>query len=396
MRHRTAKPKDADAVMETAESPLYGRPNWMEVDGAAIAHNVRVLRRLVGPDVKIFAALKGNACGFGVSEAARLIAAAGADALATVDLGDAIRIRKHGVRLPLLLYGGNLPTAEVVRASLAYDLTPTFHDRDSAEGFLRLADAPHRAFVEVNVGGERFGVDPDNALAFVQWLGGFPNLEIAGIYAHLHVPSSEVAEEIVSWQFERFQSVLSTLESNGIVIPIRMTASSKTLLLVNGMHLSAIDPGHLIFGLDPGGLAKVPLDVHSALVALKSRLISVRALARTEFLDHPPFPVREGLRFGIIPMGSSDGLNSLHCGKVLVRGRQVDLLGSPSAEHARVDLTDIPEARAGDEVAIIGRQGDEDISLDEVQRYQGGVRASDITRRIPASIPRRYLGGIGT
>ena len=393
MSHRMPGPKDA--VVEAAGSALYGRPNWMEVDGAAIAHNVRVLRRLVGPDIKIFAALKGNACGFGLTEAARAVAAAGADALATVDLGDAVRIRKDGVRLPFLLYGGNLPTAETVWASLAYDLTPTFHDRDSAESFLRLADAPHRAFVEVNVGGERFGVDPDNALAFVRWLIGFPRLEIAGIYAHMHVPSSEVAEEVVSWQFERFQSVLRALESNGIVIPIRMTASSKTLLLVRGMHLSAIDPGHLVFGLDPGGLTKVPLDVRSALVALKSRLVSVRALARTEFLDHPPFPVREGLRFGVIPMGSSDGLNALHCGQVLVRGRRVDLLGSPSAEHARVDLTGIPDARAGDEVAIIGRQGDEVISLDEVQRHQGGVRASDITRRIPASIPRRYLDGNG-
>ena len=170
-----------------------------------------------------------------------------------------------------------------------------------------------------------------------------------------------------------------------------MTASSQNLVLVKGMYLNAIDPGHLVFGLDPGGVAKVPVDVRSALAALKSRLITVRAFTRSEFLDHAPFPLREGLRFGVIPLGSSDGLKSLHGGKVLVRGRRADLLGSPSAEHARVDLTDVPDAEVGDEVVIIGRQGHEVISLEDVQRHQGGVRASDITRRIPASIPRRYL-----
>ena len=145
MDQRTSKPGPAVPAPNTPEREFHVRPNWVEVDGTAMAHNVRALRRLAGPDVKVFAALKGNACGFGVAEAARVIAAAGADALATVDLGDAIRIRKHGVRLPLLLYGGNLPTAEAVRAVLDYDLTPTFHDRYSAEGFLRLADAPLRA-----------------------------------------------------------------------------------------------------------------------------------------------------------------------------------------------------------------------------------------------------------
>ena len=391
MDQRTSKPGPAGPAPNTPEREFHARPNWVEVDGTAMAHNVRALRRLAGSDVKVFAALKGNACGFGVAEAARVIAAAGADALTTVDLGDAIRIRKHGVRLPLLLYGGNLPTAEAVRAVLDYDLTPTFHDRYSAEGFLRLADAPLRAFVEVNVGGERLGVDPGNVLSFVQWLAGFPRLEIAGIYAHMQVPASDMAEKIVHWQFDRFQSVLGELDAAGIEIPVHMTASSKTLVLVKGMYLNAIDPGHLVFGLDTGGVAKVRVDVRSALVALKSRLISVRAFTRSEFLDHAPFPLREGLRFGVIPLGSSDGLKSLHGGKVLVRGRRVDLLGSPSAEHARVDLTDVPDAEVGDEVVIIGRQGHEVISLEDVQRHQGGVRASDITRRIPVSIPRRYL-----
>lgn len=392
MDQRTPGPRPVGPAPDILDRVVHARPNWVEVDGSAVADNVRALRRLAGPGVRLFAALKGNACGFGVAEAAGVIAAAGADALSTVDLADAIRIREHGVRLPVLLYGGNLPSAETVRAVQRYDLTPTFHDRHSAEGFLRFADAPLRAFVEVNVGGERLGVDPADVLAFVRWLAGMPGLEIGGIYAHMHVPTGDGADEIVHWQFARFRSVLADLDAAGLGIPIRMTASSKTLALVRGMNLNAIDPGHLLFGLDPGGVNNVDVGVRLALVALKSRLIAVRAFTRPEHLDHAPFPLREGLRFGVIPMGSSDGLKALNAGKVLVRGRRVDLLGSPAAEHARVDLTDVPDAEVGDEVVIIGRQGDEVISLENVQHCQGGVRASDITRKIPVPIPRRYLG----
>ena len=94
-----------DAVEGTPELERLARPNWVEVDAAAIAHNIAALRHLVGPGVRIFAALKGNACGFGVAKAARVVADAGADALAVVDLADAMRIREAGVRLPVLLYG---------------------------------------------------------------------------------------------------------------------------------------------------------------------------------------------------------------------------------------------------------------------------------------------------
>ena len=136
------------------------------------------------------------------------------------------------------------------------------------------------------------------------------------------------------------------------------------------------------------------IGVRPALVALKSRLLSVRASARAEFLDEAPFPVREGLRVGVIPLGAADGLNEIRACSALVRGRRVAWLGGHSAEHARLDLTDAPDARVGDEVVIIGRQGEETITLEDVQRHQGGVRASDVTSthsRFAASPVRRLI-----
>src|SRR4029079_7995398 len=122
------------------------------------------------------------------------------------------------------------------------------------------------------------------------------------------------------------------------------------------MNLDAIDPGHLAFGLMPTETGAVPMNLRPAFRALKSRLVTVRRLARDDHVDRLPFEGKPGLRFGVIPFGASDRLKQLNVGNVLVRGRRVPLLGAPSAEHARVDLTDVPDAEAGDEVVIIGRQ----------------------------------------
>jgi alanine racemase len=367
------------------------RPNCMEVDAPAIRHNIAELRRLAGTGTRLFIALKGNACGFDTANAAATAAAAGADALATVDLGDAVAMREAGVELPILLFGGNLLTRESVAAIEHFDLMPSVHDRYSLDALKKFRTRSVKVFVEVNVGGERLGLDVDDAPQFVREVVASPGLALEGVHAHMYVPDGAAGDALVHWEYERFLAVLRALETSGVKVPVRMIASSKTLVRTIDMNLDAIDPGHLAFGLLPTPTITVPMHLRLALRSLKSRLIAVRRVARDARLDRLPFTGREGMRFGVIPFGASDRLQQLTCGAVLVRGRRVPLLGSPAAEHARVDLTDVPDAEVGGEVVIIGRQGAAEITLDDVCRAQGGVRPSDVTRSIPAAIPRRYL-----
>ena len=270
---------------------------------------------------------------------------------------------------------------------------PSLHDQSSVESLARWRTRPVKVFVEVNVGGERLGVDLDEAPQFVRSVLALSGLTLEGVHAHMHVPDGAAGDELVTWQYQRFMAVLRALDADGVKVPVRMIASSKTLVRTVEMNLDAIDPGHLAFGLMPTDSIAVAMDLRLALRALKSQLVTVRRLARDEHIDRMPFPARAGMRFGVIPFGASDRFKQLHCGTVLVRGRRVSLLGPPSAEHARVDLTDVPDAEVGDEVVIIGRQGLAEITLDEVQRAQGGVRPSDITRSIPSTIPRHYVEG---
>ena len=126
---------------------------------------------------------------------------------------------------------------------------------------------------------------------------------------------------------------------------------------------------------------------------LSSRLIHVRALRRELFVEQAPFPVREGMRMGIIPIGSSDGADQLTAGEVLVRGRRAKLIGKSSLEHTRLDLTDIPEARIGDEVVLIGEQDGDAITTETVINYRGLGRITDLAMAVRHGIPRRYVGG---
>ena len=118
-----------------------------------------------------------------------------------------------------------------------------------------------------------------------------------------------------------------------------------------------------------------------------------RSAHRDEYLEEAPFAVTQGMRIGIVPIGYSDGVHRMHCGEMLVRGTRVPILGAPSLEYTRVDLTGVPDARVGDEVAIVGRQGEARISPEEVVRKQKAGRVSDIALEVRPTIPRVYIGG---
>jgi len=127
----------------------------------------------------------------------------------------------------------------------------------------------------------------------------------------------------------------------------------------------------MLYGITfPGETSPLPL--RPTLRALTSRIIALKELTpRERFAELAPFPVTAPMRLGVIPMGSADGLNWLHAGRVLVRGRSAPIVSGPSLEHTRIDLTGVPDAQVGDEVAIIGRQGDAEISVGEVASRHG-------------------------
>jgi len=248
--------------------------------------------------------------------------------------------------------------------------------------------------VKIDVGLERLGVAPDDAVNLMAAVAALPRLNIHGVYAHMHVPENRGVTPYMAWQFGRFEGVLARLREAGFRIPIAMTASTSVLLAsATTMNLNAIDPGLIFFGLDRHGPGLIGADLRPAFHSLTSRLVQVKVVTRTAFRDVAPFSITGSMRLGVIPIGRYDGMEALCCPHVLVHGVRANILGAPATEHTRIDLTHVPQARVGDEVVIIGRQGRDEISPAEVARYRGLSSAGMVALGIRESVPRVYRGG---
>ena len=344
------------------------RPNTLEIDLDAAAHNVRAVRGLVGAERKVFAVVKADGYGYGAAEMGAVFLRNGADYLAVADLSEGVRLRQSGISAPVLVYPNSLP--EAAADALAHDLIPTLVDLEAAHAYSHAATGPCEIFVKVDVGLERLGVPADQAVKTIRAMLELKHLRLAGICAH---PHSEVGSDpaYADWQLGRFTAVVDELEALGIRVPVRLLAATPFVLRFPHTYLNAVDPGRMLYGITfPGETPPVPL--RPALRALTTRVIALKELTpRERFAEAAPFPVTAPMRLGVVPMGSADGLRWLHAGRVLVRGRAAPIIGSPSLEHTRIDLTGVPDARVGDDVVIIGRQGDLEISPAEVAARHG-------------------------
>jgi len=343
------------------------RPTTLEIDLDAAASNVRAVRQLVGAERKIFAVVKADGYGHGASEMGAVFLEHGADALGVADLGEGIRLRHRGITAPVLVYPNSLPDA--APDCLAHRLIPTLVDLDSARAYSEAATGSCDVFVKVDVGLERLGVPAEQAVKTVAAMMELPRLRLAGLCAHPH--ASDGDSEYAEWQLGRFTAVVEELEARGIPVPTRLLAASPFVLRFPQTYLNAVDPGRMLYGITfPGETSPLPL--RPTLRALTTRVIALKELTpRERFAEQAPFPVTAPMRLGVIPIGSADGMNWLHAGRVLVRGRAAPIVSSPSLEHTRIDLTDVPGAQVGDEVVIIGRQGDAEITAAEVAKRHG-------------------------
>jgi alanine racemase len=344
------------------------RPTTLEVDLAAAAENIRAVRRLVGPERRLFAVVKADGYGFGAAEMGAVFARHGADYLAVADLSEAVRLRERGITTPILVYPNALP--EAAATAIAHGVIPTVVDVDGARACSEAARAPCSIYVKVDVGLERLGVPAEQAVKTILAMLELPHLVLGGICAH---PHAEVDGDpaYADWQLGRFTGVVDELEARSVRVPMRLVAATPWVLRFPHTYLNAVDPGRMLYGITfPGETPPVPL--RPVLRALTTRVIAVKDVApRERFAGQAPFPVTSTMRLGVVPMGSADGLRWLHAGRVLVRGRAVPIVGAPSLEHTRIDLTDVPDAVVRDEAVVIGRQGDLEISPAEVAARHG-------------------------
>lgn len=368
-------------------------PAWMEFDLDALAANYKELERQAGPDVKIIASLKANAYGHGAVETAKVLFGLGVFALSTGSFRDAVAIREAGVTTPILMFGGNLP--EGVARYLDYDLIPTVYNMEAARAVSEAAASPAGVYIKVDAGMGRLGIELSKAEEFIREVATFNNLRVEGVYTHLSFKDAKGQ----AWSrrgIERFNRLNDRLREGGLDIPVTQAVASANLMVGHMDGSNAICPGALLYGLSAVDSDLAPIEpFRPVLTAIKARVIHVG-----EFPDDPALKdggyhtVRQSARTAVAPLGLFDGYRKAQSGApaaVLLNGKRRPVLGV-SLEHLTFDLLGDETVKVGDEVTVLGRDGDDAITLAEIAGWQG-TGLNDLLMNFDGRLPGRYTGG---
>lgn len=362
--------------------------NWLEIDLAAIRSNVRELGRISG--VKVMAIVKANGYGHGLIQTAKAALQGGAAWLGVARIEDALILREAGIIHPLLVTGYTAPSwaAQAVER----DVSLTAYDIDLAGAYDREARKTGRRLkvhAKFDSGMGRLGTFPEEGLNFMQNLARFASLEIEGMFTHF-ARSDEPEAPTTNWQNRRFQNLVAQVEKAGLRPPLVHAANSAAALYFPDTRYDLVRCGIAIYGLQPSAAAPLP-DTFRAALSWKSHLISVKYLPANHGVGYGyRYTTRARERIGVAAVGYSDGFRRRVGNFALVGGKRVPVAGGVCMDQIMLQLDSVPEASFGDEVVLIGRQGDSSISAEEIGQEWGTVNY-DVVCGLRAQLPRVFL-----
>jgi alanine racemase len=377
-------------TMEHSAPP--GVVTWAEIDLDAIAANTRAIKRTVGAETEIIAIVKANAYGHGEVPVARMVLRHGATWLAVHRTIDGVRLRKAGIDAPVLILGYTPPSG--IDLVLDYDLTPTATDRSFVERLSETAVDPIAIHVKVDTGMSRYGLFPGEVVGFLRHVASLPNVTVQGLFSHFSTADEADWRPMLD-QWQTFQNVLRDVEAAGFEISMRHICNSAGVLSLPDAHLDAVRPGILLYGQHPSAECRAPFPLEPALT-LKSIVVRVRTLpagsaigyGRTFITDAP-------MRAALVPIGYGDGYHRLisNRGAVLIHGQRAPVRGRVSMDQIVVDVSDIDDVQLGDEAVVVGRQGDAEISAEEVAEWAETINYEVLTALHPQVVRTYRLDG---
>jgi len=362
---------------------------WCEIDLDTLSENVRVLKKRGGTG--FMAVVKANGYGHGLVPAARAARLGGADWLGVARLEEAVWLREGGLTGPILVLGYTAPQ----RASEAahFDLSLAVYDRGlAAELNRQAAGLGRRVKVHANVdtGMGRLGEVAEKSQELLTTIAGSENLELEGMFTHF-ARADEPERPETAEQIRRFSAAVRRAEETGLRPRWVHACNSAGTLYFPQAAFDMVRCGIAIYGLHPSNLAPLPAEVRPVL-SWKARLISVKTLPAGHGVGYNHRYVTSGEeRIGVIPAGYADGFRRRLGNFALVGGQRVNVAGGVCMDQCMLQLDDLPLAKIGDEVVLVGSQGDQRISAEEVGAAWGTINY-DVTCGLTARVPRFYRG----
>jgi alanine racemase len=366
------------------------RPTVVEVSLARLAENFHAIRAAVAP-AAVMPVVKANAYGHGLVEVARHLVGLGATSLGVAFLEEAVALREAGVSLPILVMGGIL--GDQIPLFLRHGLTLTASSIDK----LRQIDTTARdmgvtaaVHLKIDTGMERIGVHYYSARGLLERATECRHVLVEGIYSHFaNADAADLGSARL--QLARFQDVIGWYDKQGIAPPVRHIANSGAILQLPESHLDLVRPGILLYGVYPSSEVRRTIAVRPAL-SWKSRVVYFKVVppahpvsyGSTWQSDHP-------VRIVTVPVGYGDGyFRALsNVARVIIRGRKYPVVGRVCMDQIMVNI-EWETAYNGDPVVLLGRDGDEVITCEDLAEWAGTIPYEVLTN-INTRVPRVYV-----
>ncbi len=366
---------------------------WVEIDLEAIRQNVTAIRRALRFSVDFIAMVKGNGYGHGALEVSRAALEAGATHLGVAFVSEGRELRAAGISAPILVLGSF--SESEIEDLLTYRLTPSVAERDLAASLSEAAlgrGVRTPIHIEIDTGMGRLGVDWREGEALVEAMTALPGLAVEGIYTHFST-ADESDPTFTRLQMKRFHQVSEGLKQRGIFIPFRHNSNSAGLLGHPELAQDAIRPGLAIYGLYPNRQENPAVLLQPALTFC-SRVVLVKRMGAGTFVSYNrTFRLPDPRFIATISVGYADGYprNLSNRGSVLIRGERYPVVGNVTMDHIMVDLgRDATAVSRGDRVTLLGRDGSECITAEEVAEAAGTINY-EVTTRITSRARRVFL-----
>ncbi len=343
---------------------------WVEIDLAALSHNVQQVRRLLSPRTQLMAVVKADAYGHGATTVAKIALQSGASWLGVATVPEGIQLREAGIKAPILILGAT-HTPEQIHAIAQWQLQPTLCSPKQALVFSDILEAiNHHSAVPVHIkldtGMSRLGTNWQQAGEFVQLVQRLPHLEIASIYSHLATADSP-DPSVMELQHQRFEEAIAQIKGLGIEPPCLHLANSAATLSDAALHYDIVRVGLAIYGLYPATHLQANIDLRPVL-QLRSRVTQVKTIAAGTGVSYGyQFIAPREMRIAVVGIGYADGVPRNLSNKmwVLIRGQRVPQIGTITMDQLMLDVSAIPDLQEGEVVTLLGQEGKQQITADD-------------------------------
>lgn len=364
----------------------------LEINLGNLSQNIRNLKDLIKKDTQFMAVVKANAYGHGLVEISKAAVEAGADWLGVACLDEAVKLREAGIHKPILILG------EVLNDDLR-----TAANKDISVALISLAkirevaeinfDRPLKVHLKIDTGLNRLGIEKEEIPEAVRILSSHKNIIIEGVYSHL----ASVEENDLAYtkaQIKNFKEAIKVLKQNNIDNVIKHIAASAATMIMKDSRFDMVRCGIAIYGLWPSKEIKKTFnhpDFLSPALTFKTQIIQIKKVKKGEKVGYGgSFKVDRNMTIGIIPVGYTEGIDRglSNIGEVLVSGERCPIIGRICMNMTIIAITNI-DIKTSDEVTIIGKQGDEEITAEEIAAKLGTINY-EIVARLPEHIKRIY------